>query len=97
MRPPPLRANAAAYFSAARAWGVKSVGKRMFLNGYITNSQSYEGTHRSQNQTVRDAMRCGVNSAKILSFLRATTTNSTATRSRKRPPALPASCIDEAT
>src|SRR5258705_13978290 len=34
-RPPPLRANAAAYFKAARACGVKSVGKRIFLNGYM--------------------------------------------------------------
>src|SRR2546429_6800115 len=31
-RRPPARANAAAYFKAERACGVKSVGKRMFLN-----------------------------------------------------------------
>src|ERR1044072_2894436 len=34
-RPWEVRANAAAYFSATRELGEKSVGKRMFRNGYM--------------------------------------------------------------
>src|ERR1044072_9650772 len=44
-RPPPCRANAAAYFSAACAFAEKSVGNKIFRNGNIIRTLSLGLNH----------------------------------------------------